>query len=43
MLVLVQVSGSKWLSGHADHQEVSRCHTKGESEESLHAGDEARK
>ena len=25
----------KWLGGHATHQEVSRCHTGGESEDSV--------
>ena len=34
MIVCVQVHGSKWISCHAGHQEVSRCYTRVESEES---------
>ena len=31
----VPVWGVKWLGCHAGHQEVSRCHTRSESEESM--------
>ena len=30
---IVQVLESKRIGGHAGHEEVSRCHTRGESEE----------
>ena len=35
MLVHLQVYGLEQLSCHAGHQEVSRCCTRGESEESI--------
>ena len=35
MLVYVKACGWKWLSCHAGHQEISRCRTRGESEESI--------
>ena len=37
----VQVHWTKHLGSHAGHQEVSSCHTRGESEESIVHGDEA--
>ena len=34
----LQVHGLKMFDCHADSQEVSRCHIRGESENPLHAG-----
>ena len=33
--VCLKECGSKWLGCHAGYQEVSRCHTRGESEEPI--------
>ena len=33
--ICVQDYGSEWLSHHICDQEINRCHTKGESEESI--------